>query len=87
MFARDEVYASIGVTGHLEEDKLITAAILLLQAFPALGARLRLTGVPFLDLRNPQFLLSCASWPEGSDEQPYGQLPTPYTCRSTIACR
>ena len=47
------MYASLGVKGRLEEDKLITAAILLLQSFLALRARLSLTGLPTLDLRDP----------------------------------
>ena len=53
LVARDQVYASIGVQGRLEEDRLF-AAVLLLQAFPAPGARLDLQGVPSLDLRNPE---------------------------------
>ena len=47
------MYASIGVKGRLQEDRLIAAVLLLLQAFPAPGAELELQGVPSLDLRNP----------------------------------
>ena len=60
LVARDQAHASFGVQGRLEEDRLI-AAVLLLQAFPALAARLDLQGVPSLDLRNPEVPLSCAS--------------------------
>ena len=61
LFARDQVYASIGVKGRLQEDRLIAAVLLLLQAFPALGARLDLQGVPSLDMGNPGLPLSCTS--------------------------
>ena len=52
------MYASIGVKGRLQEDRLIAAVLLLLQAFPALGVRLGLGGVPSLDLRNPRSSVS-----------------------------
>ena len=73
MFARDQVYASIGAKGRLEEDRLIAAVLLLLRAFPALGAELDLQDLPSLDLRNPKFPVSCTSWTEGSAEELNGQ--------------
>lgn len=79
---RIDIYFSWGIPEALDNEKLLTAASLLLASFPALGSRLDLSSAPALQLQPPAFPLSFAEWPAGTSDQLFGlhalpPLPTP----------